>query len=182
MRGRRHRHADHTLPERPRLLHDHLVRRVVILGRGASGKSTLATELGAITGIPVIELDTLFWQTDLRPTPPGTWATTQQQLVDRPAWIADGDLGPYDVLDVRLQAADTVVLLDFSLARCTWRATRRSRERIDFWHWVLTYRWRWRPRILAAVRTTAPQAALHVLRHPRAVARFLDDTRRRQNN
>jgi hypothetical protein len=25
----------------------------------------------------------------------------------------DGDLGPYDVLDVRLQAADTVAFLDF---------------------------------------------------------------------
>ena len=33
----------------------------------------------------------------------------------------DGDLGPYDVLDVRLQAADTVVFLDFSPARCAWR-------------------------------------------------------------
>ena len=36
----------------------------------------------------------------------------------------DGDLGPYDVLDVRLQAADTVVFLDFSPLRCAWRALR----------------------------------------------------------
>jgi hypothetical protein len=47
----------------------------------------------------------------------------------------DGDFGPYDVLDVRLQAADTVVFLDFSPARCAWRAVRRSRERADFWWW-----------------------------------------------
>ena len=29
----------------------------------------------------------------------------------------DGDLGPYDVLEIRLQAADTVVFLDFSPVR-----------------------------------------------------------------
>jgi nicotinamide riboside kinase len=31
------------------------VQRVVILGPGASGKSTLAVRLGQITGLPVIE-------------------------------------------------------------------------------------------------------------------------------
>jgi hypothetical protein len=32
------------------------MKRVVIIGRGASGKSTLAVRLGEITGLPVIEL------------------------------------------------------------------------------------------------------------------------------
>src|SRR5947207_4136160 len=36
------------------------MQRVVILGRGASGKSTLARALGAITKLPVVELDKLF--------------------------------------------------------------------------------------------------------------------------
>jgi adenylate kinase family enzyme len=41
------------------------MKRVVILGRGASGKSTLARRLGNITGLPVIELDKIFWQAGL---------------------------------------------------------------------------------------------------------------------
>jgi adenylate kinase family enzyme len=150
------------------------VHRVVLLGRGAAGKSTLARRLGAATGLPVVELDRLFWRSDLTPTPPAEWARAQRDLAARPAWIADGDLGPYDVLDVRLAAADTVVLLDFSLARCAWRAVRRSRERADFWRWVVGYRRRWRPRILATVAAVAPTAELHVLRSPRAVRGFLD--------
>src|SRR5258708_1980678 len=54
-------------------------------------------------------------------------------------WIMDGDLGPYDVVEVRLRAADTVTFLDFSFLCCARRAIRRSRERIDFWWWILAY-------------------------------------------
>ncbi len=36
------------------------VRRVVIVGPGAAGKTTLATQLAQITGVPAIELDALF--------------------------------------------------------------------------------------------------------------------------
>jgi adenylate kinase family enzyme len=36
------------------------MKRVIILGRGASGKSTLAARLGEITGFPAIELDKIF--------------------------------------------------------------------------------------------------------------------------
>ena len=113
------------------------MQRVVIVGPSAAGKSTLAVSLGEVTGLPVVELDSIFWRTGLAATPPDRWAAIQRELVGQGVpWIMDGDLGPYDVLDVRLQAADTVVLLEFSLLRCTWRAIRRSRERADFWRWL----------------------------------------------
>lgn len=150
------------------------MRRIVIIGRGGAGKSTLARALGAANGLPVVELDRLFWGADLAPTPADEWAAIQAGLADRPQWIMDGDLGPYDVLDVRLARADTVVFLDFGLPRCAWRALRRSRENRDFWRWLITYRSRERPRLLTAIRTHAPNAALYLLRNPRAVARFLD--------
>lgn len=149
------------------------MKRVVILGRGGSGKSTLAARLAVITGLPVIELDKHFWRPGLEATPPDQWAAVQRDLVRGEAWIMDGDLGPYDVLDVRLQTADTVILLDFSLWRCTWRAFRRSRERADFWRWVWSYRRRSRPVLLAAINTHAGTAKVHVLRNPRALKRFL---------
>lgn len=67
----------------------------------------------------------------------------------------DGDVGHYDapvlvvvvcVLDLR--GADTVLILDFSLVRCAWRAVRRSHERADFWWWLLTWRHRSRASLL----------------------------------
>ncbi|MEV4084239.1 hypothetical protein AB0J43_28645 [Nonomuraea fuscirosea] len=149
------------------------MRRVVILGRGGSGKSTLAARLGAITGLPVIELDQHFWRPGLEATPPDQWAAVQGELVRTEGWIMDGDLGPYDVLDVRLRAADTVILLDFSFWRCAWRAIRRSRERVDFWLWVWRYRRHSRPLLLSAIDTHANDARLHVFWSPYALNRFV---------
>src|SRR4051794_12997256 len=117
------------------------MRRVVILGRGGSGKSVLARRLSEANGLPVIELDTLFWQPGLATIDPTRWSDCQRQLVQRDAWILDGDLGPYDSdLPMRLLVADTVVVLDFAFLRCAWRTLRRGHERSDYWHWVWAYR------------------------------------------
>jgi|SRR5208282_2252014 len=156
------------------------MKRVVILGPGASGKSTLAMELGEITGLPVIELDKVFWQPGLAATPRDEWVEVQRRLIEKDAWIMDGDLGPYDAVDVRLRAADTIIFLDFSLIRCSWRALRRSRERIDFWLWMLRYRRRSRPYLLTEIGRHAAGANVHVLRDPEAVRKFLDVARDRR--
>ena len=149
------------------------MRRVVILGRGGAGKSTLARRLGDITGLPVVELDKIFWRSGLLPTPRDEWVQLQQKMVREEKWIMDGDLGPYDAVEERLRAADTIVLLDFSLPRCAWQAFRRSHERADFWRWLLTWRRRDRPVLMEAIAKHAPSAGLRVLRDPNAVNRFV---------
>ena len=152
---------------------------MVILGRGGAGKSTLARELGAVTGLPVTELDTLFWQPGLAAADPGQWEACQAELVRRDAWILDGDLGPHDsALGGRLEAADTVIVLNFSVLRCAWRTLLRGRERADYWRWVWAYRRLSLPDIMAAIGRTAPRARLYVLRNPRMVRRLLAQARR----
>lgn len=153
------------------------MRRVVVLGRGGAGKSTLAVALGAALDLLVIELDKHFWPPDLTPMPAVRWAEVQRELVSGPAWVLDGDLGPYDVLDVRLRAADTVVVLDFPLWRCAWRALRRSRENLAFWRWLVTYRRRALPAVLTAVAEHGGGAVVHRLRGPAEVERFLATAR-----
>jgi adenylate kinase family enzyme len=149
------------------------MRRVVILGRGASGKSALARRLGEITGLPVIEVDRIFWQPGLIATPREQWVAMQEKLAAGDGWIMDGDLGPYDAVEVRLRAADTIIFLDFSLVRCAWRAIHRSRERADFWRWLLAYRYQSRPILMVAIANHAPNAVLHVFRGPKALERFV---------
>jgi nicotinamide riboside kinase len=151
------------------------MKRVVILGRGASGKSTLARRLGDVTGLPVIEVDKIFWQPGLIATPREQWVAMQEKLVAADRWIMDGDLGPYDAVEVRFRAADTILFMDFSLVRCAWRAICRSRERADFWRWLLAYWYQSRPILMAAIAKHAPNAVLHVFRSPAALGRFVAD-------
>ena len=154
------------------------MKRVVILGRGAAGKSTLARQLGEVAGLPVVELDKIFWRPGLFPTPRGEWIQLQERLIQKEAWVLDGDLGPYDAVEVRLRAANTIILLDFSLFRCAWRALRRAPERSDFWRWLLSYRRQSVPRLRNAISRYASKADLHVIRSPRALKEFMVDVAR----
>jgi adenylate kinase family enzyme len=152
-----------------------IMNRVIILGRGASGKSTLARCLGEITRLPVIELDNVFWRVGLIPTPRDQWVAVQEKLIAKDNWIIEGDLGPYDVVEVRLGGADTIIFLDFSLVRCAWRAAWRSRERSDFWRWLIAYRRQSRPILIQAIANHAPTAKLWVLRNPGNLRRFVEE-------
>jgi adenylate kinase family enzyme len=150
------------------------VKRVVVFGRGGSGKSTLCRRLAQFTGLPVIELDTIYWDESLRPLTPEEWSRRQSIVVQADEWILDGDLGPYDVTEPRLSRADTVIIMDTSLTTCVWRAVRRGRQRFDFWAWVFRWGRTYRPQILADVQRYAPAAEVVRLSNTRAADRWLE--------
>ncbi len=149
------------------------MRRVVVLGPGGSGKSTFARALSAQTGIPYTDLDSVFWSSDVEPMTADQWVRVQQRLCCAPSWILDGDLGPYDIVADRLKRADAVVLLDLPTWRCCWRAVRRSPERLDFWLWLLSWRRRYRPRLMHEIAEHAAGASLFVVHSPSEAAKLL---------
>jgi adenylate kinase family enzyme len=138
--------------------------RVVVLGPGGAGKSTFSRQLAAATGAEWIEIDALFWQPGLTPLTLPEWQALQERTFRGDGWIADGDLGPHDAVEIRLRHADAVVLLDVPLWRCVWRTLRRSRERRDYWMWVATWRRRWRPLLLEVI-ARHPDAHLLIVRN-----------------
>ena len=165
---------------------DQRVQRVVVLGPGGAGKSTLARELGARTGLPVFHLDRFYWRPGWDPMPDDEWAALQRDLFGGDAWIADGNYSR--TLDTRLPRVDTIILMDVApwrtVPRILWRTTRNRGHAIqadgcperydwEFVRWVATYRRRSRPRVMAKIQELAPAATLHVLRNPRAVRAFL---------
>jgi adenylate kinase family enzyme len=107
---------------------DLAIMRIVVLGPGAAGKSTFSKSLAQATGLAWVELDKLFWNANLDPMPPDEWTDVQRVLIGEDSWILDGHLGPYDVVDVRLELADIVVLFDPPTWRCVWRTLRRSKQ------------------------------------------------------
>jgi adenylate kinase family enzyme len=106
------------------------------------------------------------------PTPREQWIEAPQKLADEAGWIMDGDLGRYDELSVRLQAADTVLILDFPFLLCLVRAMHRSKERMDFWWWLITWRWIERPKIKRTIAQYAKQAEVRIFSNPEQLERY----------
>jgi len=101
-----------------------LGRRVVITGLAGSGKSTLAVAFAARTGLPIIHLDPHFWKPGWVAPLQTEWRDMQRVALAGDAWIADGNY--HETLDLRLERADTVVVLDMPWWLCSWRALRRG--------------------------------------------------------
>ena len=99
--------------------------RIAILGGGGAGKSTLARQLGAALGLPVIHLDRLVFG-------PG-W--TRREAADvqvrlaallGDAWIVEGTYS--ETAELTLPRADLVLWLDQPAWRRLWRSWRKTRD------------------------------------------------------
>lgn len=100
------------------------MQRILIIGSGGAGKSTLARQMGILLGLPVIHLDQLYWQPGWIETPREIWLEKVLEIVQTPSWIMDGNFG--STLDIRLQAADTAILLDMPAWLCILRVLKRQ--------------------------------------------------------
>ncbi len=116
----------------------------------------------------------MFWEPGLVLLPVWEWEKRQGEIFGGDDWIADGDLGPYDALDIRLGKADAVVLLDVPLRTCVWRTLRRSCERLDYWRWLLSWHRRYRPRLLTAV-AAHPEVRLLVARNTTDIEQAMNE-------
>lgn len=164
------------------------MQRVLIIGSGGAGKSTLARALAARTGLPLIHLDALYWQPGWVEPDKAQWRTRIESLVAGQRWIMDGNYG--GTLDARLAACDTVIFLDLLAWRCMLRVLRRRMahrgrtrpdmgagcpEKLDraFLHWIWTYPRRRRPDILRRLTMLRADQQAVVLRSDRDVKSWL---------
>ncbi len=92
------------------------MQRVLVIGNSGAGKSTAAVRLGAAVSLPVHHLDQLFWQPGWRQSPRDQFDDRLAQVLAGDAWVIDGNFSR--TLPQRLEAADTVVWLDFSTVTC----------------------------------------------------------------
>ncbi len=79
------------------------MKRIAIIGPGGAGKSTLARQIGAKTGLPVIHLDAHYWHEGWVETPKEEWAQAVRELAEGEAWVMDGNYG--GTMEIRLPAA-----------------------------------------------------------------------------
>jgi len=164
------------------------MRRILIVGSGGSGKSTLSRRLGNVLKLPVIHLDSLYWKPGWIEPNKTEWTHTIRGVISREAWILDGNYS--GTLAERIEACDTVVFLDLSRLICLWRvlrrlATYRGKARpempdgcpeslnIGFLWWIWTYPARSRRKVLALLEQHRSTKNIIHLRTRQDVERFV---------
>ena len=166
-------------------------RRIIVTGLPGSGKSTFSLALAAKSGLPLIHLDLQFWKPGWVEPSEAEWREKQRGVLAGDAWIADGNYT--DTLDLRLERADTVVVLATPWWRCAGRAFLRGfrmpdqlPEGSEYSAWQrLRDEWRLIPRIWrnrraqpegeqAIIAQHGQHATRHVLKSKRAIRQYLD--------
>jgi adenylate kinase family enzyme len=163
------------------------MERIIIIGCGGAGKSTLARQLGDKLSLPVVHLDKLFWL-------PG-WVEMEKDAFDallleemaKEKWIMDGNFNR--TMSQRLERCDTVIYLDFSRFACLMGVLKRvittygkerpdmgegCPERIDFefLKWVWNFNKNKRERYYKMLNEAEGKQTI-VLKNRRMVKRFL---------
>lgn len=164
------------------------MERILIIGCGGAGKSTLARQLGEKLNIPVVHLDKLFWH-------PGWVESTKEEIdqkilleMEKPQWIMDGNYNR--TMPQRLQCCDTVIYMDFSRFACLMGVFKRvittygtvrpdmgegCPERFDweFLKWVWNFKKNKRERYYRMLNEAQGVQTI-VLKNRRMVKRFLN--------
>ena len=164
------------------------MERVIIIGCGGAGKSTLARQLGEKTGLPVVHLDQLFWK-------PGWVESTKEEIdekirreMENPQWIMDGNYNR--TMARRMERCDTVIYLDFNTSACVMGVLKRivtnygtvrpdmgegCPERFDweFLLWVIHYNKKHRERNYGLLKSAEGKNVI-ILRNRREVKAFLN--------
>ena len=108
-------------------------KRILVLGPCGSGKTCLTRQLSRILDLPAVHLDAIFWRPGWISTPQPEWRGMVRSLLRQDSWIMDGTYE--STLDLRIPAAEVIVMVNRPRWSCLWGVVRRS----------LTYRNKPRP-------------------------------------
>jgi adenylate kinase family enzyme len=168
-------------------------QRILIVGCGGAGKSTLAIHLREELNLPVVHLDSLYWSPGWVETPKEEWLDQLKVETAKPTWVMDGNYGA--TLDARLSAADAVILLDLPRSVCLMRVVKRylkyrGRTRPDmgpdcpeqldwiFIKWIWGFKQKRRPELIKKLEAVPDHIQVVSLRSQNEVDRFLAHIRK----
>ena len=161
--------------------------RVLIVGCGGAGKSTLAVEMGKRFGLPVVHLDKLWWLPN--------WQTRAEQEFDellknelvKDEWIIEGNFRR--TFKTRLNYAVLCIFLDYDTELCIQSVCERAErykgvtrpdmtdgciEQVDdeFKNWIITFKENVRPSMLSELENGSTPYI--IFRTRAATANWLD--------
>ena len=112
------------------------MKKVIVIGCPGSGKSTVSRALHNKTGIPLYHLDMMYWNADKTTVEKSVFLERLSVVLEKDEWIIDGNYGA--TMELRMEACDTVIFLDYLLDVCLdGIRERRGKPRSDM-PWIET--------------------------------------------
>ena len=112
------------------------MKKVIVIGCPGSGKSTVSRTLHNKTGIPLYHLDMMYWNADKTTVEKSVFLERLSVVLEKDEWIIDGNYGA--TMELRMEACDTVIFLDYLLDVCLdGIRERRGKPRSDM-PWIET--------------------------------------------
>ena len=103
------------------------MKKIVIIGNGGTGKSTLAVRLGTKLGISPTPVDKLAWKPGFEHVPLDEFRVKLNEVIQKDSFIVDG--WSYNAtMKERLDAADTIIFLDYPVWFCYLYAAKRQAQ------------------------------------------------------
>jgi adenylate kinase family enzyme len=101
------------------------MNRVLVVGAGGSGKSTIARYVGDLLRAPVTDLDSLFWEPAWRPATLNRFRSRVAAVTRPERWVVAGNYST-KAGDLLWERADTLVWLDLPRMLTFSRLLRRT--------------------------------------------------------
>ncbi|CAI0942654.1 hypothetical protein [Serratia quinivorans] len=98
-------------------------RRILVIGRPCSGKTTLAEKLSSEMGIPTYDMDDLNWRKGWQKVDIKEMNVQLSLILAKKTWIISGDY--LNTLIDRLAYATDIIILDISWYRAAFRYFKR---------------------------------------------------------
>ena len=163
------------------------MERIVIIGCGGAGKSTLARQLSEKLNLPVVHLDKLWWKPGWVESTPEEFDGKLAVELEKPQWIMDGNFDR--TIPARIAKCDTIIYLNFSRFACLLGVLKRvmtthgkvrpdmgegcpERFDLDFLKWVWDFNKNKREKNYRLLNEAEGKQTI-VLKNRRMVKRFL---------
>lgn len=164
------------------------MNRILVIGCAGSGKSTLSRKLHNILDLPVVHLDTYYWNANWVAKSNEEWDKIVEQFTNEEQWIMDGNYSR--TMDIRISRADLIIFLDMPRLLCMYRVIKRRimyhkksrpdmnqecQEKLDwdFMKWIWDYRKRSRVKTIEKLEQIKEHKEVVVLRTRREVEGFV---------
>lgn len=164
------------------------MKKIMIIGSGGAGKTTLSMHLSEKLDIPVVHLDAIYWKPGWVGSQKEEWEEKQKQALSGDKWIVDGNY--ISSIHLRLEQCDTVIFLNFSKYLCLYNVLKRyfqyrgktrpdlnsdCPERIDFefLQWIWNFPRYNTPAILDILAKQPEDLNIYVMESPKEIRSFL---------